>query len=71
MKRFLKIVGILAGIAILTVIIIAALLQWMDRWGATSDEIAASYSADGLVPFPAVTYTRAIFVNALPEEIYP
>ena len=71
MKRFFKFVGILAGIAILAVVVIAALMPWMDRWGATDDEIAASYSADDLVPSPAVTYTRAITVNASPEEIYP
>ena len=53
MKGFLKFVGILAGIAILAVIIIAALLPWMDRWGATDDEIAASFAGDELVPNPA------------------
>jgi hypothetical protein len=43
----------------------------MDRWGATDDEIAASFSGDELVPSPAVTYTRAITITASPEEIYP
>jgi hypothetical protein len=71
MKKFFKFVGVLAGLGILAVIIIVTLMPWMDRWGATDDEIAASYSADGLVPFPAVTYTRAITVNASAEEIYP
>jgi hypothetical protein len=71
MKKFFKFVGVLAGLGILAVIIIAALMPWMDRWGATDGEIAASYSADELVPFPAVSYTRAITVNASPEEIYP
>jgi hypothetical protein len=71
MKKFLKFIGVLAGLAILAVIIIAALLPWMDRWGATDNEVTASYSGDELVPSPRVIYTRAISINAAPEEIYP
>jgi hypothetical protein len=71
MKNFLKLIGILAGLASLAVIVIIALMPWMDRWGATNDEIAASYAGDDLVPSPAVTYTRAVTVNATPEEVYP
>ncbi|MGZ9223081.1 MAG: SRPBCC family protein [Anaerolineales bacterium] len=71
MKKFLKLIGILAGIAVLVVLIIIALMPWMDRWGATDDEIAASFLGDELVPSPAVTYTRAVTVNATPAEIYP
>jgi len=43
----------------------------MDRWGATDNEITASYSGDELVPSPRITYTRAISINATPEAIYP
>ncbi|RPJ27606.1 MAG: hypothetical protein EHM33_07415 [Chloroflexi bacterium] len=71
MKKFLKLIGILAGLAVLAVIIIIALMPWMDRWGATSDEIAASFPGDELVPSPAISYNRAITVNTSPEEIYP
>ena len=71
MKKFFKFVGILAGIVILAVIIIAALMPWMDRWGATDDEIAASFAGDELVPTPRISYTRAISINASPEDIYP
>ena len=35
MKKILKIAGILAGLAVLAVIVTIALLPWMDRWGAT------------------------------------
>jgi len=41
MKKFLKITGFLAGLGILVVIMMFALLPWMDRWGATDEEIAA------------------------------
>ena len=40
MKRFLKIIVVLAGLAALAVILTAALTPWMDRWGATDDEVA-------------------------------
>jgi hypothetical protein len=71
MKKLLKIVGILAGIGILAVIAMFALLPWMDRWGAMNDEIVAPLSGDELVPSPRLLYTRAVTVNAPPEHIYP
>jgi hypothetical protein len=70
MKKFLKVSSFLVGIAIVGVIAIVLLMPWMDRWGATDDEIAASYSGDELVPSPRITYTRAVSINATPEEIY-
>lgn len=71
MKTFLKFTGILAGLGILVVILMFALLPWMDRWGATDEEIAASFPGDELVPSPAIFYNRAVTVNAQPEDIYP
>jgi hypothetical protein len=71
MKKFFKIVGILAGLAVLAVIVIVALMPWMDRWGATSDEINATFPGDELVPAPRYVYSRVVTVNAAPEEIYP
>jgi hypothetical protein len=71
MKKFLKITGFLAGLGILVVIMMFALLPWMDRWGATDKEIAASYAGDELVPSPRISYTRAVSINATPEQIYP
>ena len=71
MKRILKTMGILIGLAILAVAVMAALLPWMDRWGATDDEIAASFPGDELVPSPRIFYNRAVTIHAAPEEIYP
>ncbi|RPI92955.1 MAG: SRPBCC family protein [Chloroflexi bacterium] len=71
MKKFLKLVGVLFAVAIVGVGVIAARMPWMDRWGATEDEIAASFPGDELVPSPRIFYNRAITVNASPEEIYP
>lgn len=71
MKRFFKLLGILTGFAVTAILIIAALMPWMDRWGATKNEIAASFPGDELVPLPRVIYNRAVTINATAEEIYP
>jgi hypothetical protein len=71
MKKFLKIIGALMAVGILGVIAIVLLMPSMDRWGATQTEIGGSFTGDELVPSPRITYTRAISINAKPEEIYP
>jgi len=71
MKKFIKFAGVLTLLAVLAVIVTFALLPWMDRWGATNEEIAAPFTGDELVPSPALLYNRAVTVNAAPEEIYP
>jgi hypothetical protein len=71
MKKFLKIVAVLFVVGILGVIAIVLLMPSMDRWGATQAEISGSLTGDELVPSPRITYTRAISINAKPEEIYP
>ena len=71
MKKILKLAGILFGLAVVGVVALVLLLPWMDRWGATQTEIAASLSGDELVLSPRISYTRAISINAAPEEIYP
>jgi hypothetical protein len=71
MKRFFKSIGILMGLGILALVILFALLPWMDRWGASDEELAASLTGDELVPSPRISYTRAVSIQAKPEEIYP
>jgi len=70
-KKFLKIIGILAGIGFIALVLTFALLPQMDRYGATDEETAASLTGDELVHNPRVIYTRAVSINALPEQIYP
>jgi hypothetical protein len=71
MKKFLRTIGTLAGLGFLAVLILFALLPWMDKRGARDDEIAASFPGDELVLSPRLLYTRAVTVNAAPEQIYP
>jgi hypothetical protein len=71
MKKLLKLIGVFAGLGILVVILMFASLPWMDRWGASDEEIVASLMGDELVPSPRISYTRAISIDAAPEEVYP
>lgn len=43
----------------------------MDRWGATSAELAAALPGDELVPASALVTNRAVTVQAAPEKIFP
>jgi hypothetical protein len=71
MQRFFKLIGILAELGVIAILIIIALMPWMDRWGATQDEMAASFPGDELVPAPHVVYNRGVTINATPAQIYP
>ena len=71
MKKLLKFIGIMVGLAFLGILAIVFLMPWMDRWGATNEEISASFPGDELVPSAQAVYNRAVTINAAPEEIYP
>ena len=71
MKKFLKLIGIIASLMVLAALVIALLTPWMDRWGATEEEIAATFPGDELLPKPASFVNRAITIAAPPEAIYP
>jgi hypothetical protein len=71
MNKLLKIFGALLAAAFLLVLVITLLTPWMDRWGATDDELSAVFPGDELVPEPASFVNRAVTIRAAPEEIYP
>ena len=71
MKKLLKITGTILGITLVPVVAIALLTPWMDRWGATDEEITATLPGDELVPQPASFVNRAITIQASPEQIFP
>jgi len=48
-----------------------ALQPWHQTWGATNAEVEKSLPGDGLVPNPSYTTTRAITIDASPEEVWP
>ena len=71
MKLILKIIGIFFAAIVIGLIAVVLLMPWMDRWGASPQEISASLPGDELVLSPNIGYTRGISVNASPEQIYP
>lgn len=44
---------------------------WQQRWGATDDEVRARLVGDDLVAEPAEQCTRAITIDARPEDVWP
>lgn len=71
MKKIPKLAGLLIAMALVAGLLAAVLMPWMDRWGATADEVAASLPGDELVPSPRISYTRAVAISAPPEDVYP
>jgi hypothetical protein len=45
--------------------------HWHLRWGATDAEVAASMPGDELVPGSQFTATRALTINARPDDVWP
>ncbi|MGI9579464.1 MAG: SRPBCC family protein [Microthrixaceae bacterium] len=44
---------------------------WQERWGATEAEIESPLPGDEHVPEPATQRTRAISIDASPEDVWP
>lgn len=44
---------------------------WQLTWGATPDEVARALPGDDLVPRPVFDATRAITIEAPPQEVWP
>jgi hypothetical protein len=65
--------GQVAGVvAALPLFLTAPLLRgWHLRWGATPDEERAGMAGDTLVPRAHFVATRAITIDAPPEEVWP
>lgn len=71
MKKLLILCVAGAGLLLLAVVVARLLTPWMDRWGATDAEVAATFPGDELLPDPASFVNRAITIDASPAEIYP
>ena len=71
MKKLLLVLAVLVGLIVVGVVAVRLLTPWMDRYGATDAEVAATFPGDELVPEPASFVNRAITIHASPEDIYP
>ncbi len=65
----LSTVVILAGLLILFFIKIYQ--PWQLNWGAKQEEIERTMLGDDIVPTPSFNATRAITINARPDQIWP
>jgi hypothetical protein len=54
-----------------TLVYFAWLRNWQMTWGATDEEVACYMAGDELIENPSFTATRAVEINASPEEIWP
>jgi hypothetical protein len=45
--------------------------HWHTRWGATDAEVASAMPGDELVPDSQFTATRALTINARPDDVWP
>jgi hypothetical protein len=48
-----------------------ALRRWSSTWGATRAEVVASLPGDDIVERPRITSTRAVAIEAGPEDVWP
>ena len=69
LKRFAPIVG--AAVVLIPSAYMLAIRPWHLTWGATEVEVGRSMPGDDVVPHPSFNATRAVTVEALPEEIWP
>jgi hypothetical protein len=65
------IIGGCALLAALACMIWFVYRPWAMNWGATDDEIRRSMPGDEIIADPTFNATRAITINARPEEIWP
>jgi len=64
--------GIVAAVVVLAAVVFFGFYRpWQLRWGATPEELARSMPGDEIVHHPVFNATRAVTVNAGPEDIWP
>ena len=62
---------ILVGFIGLLVVYLKNIRPWELRWGARDEEVYCSMPGDDIVSKPSFNATRAVTINAAPENIYP
>ena len=68
---FKKIAMSLATLGVAAGAYLRFIRPWQLRWGATDEEVARAMSGDDVVKQPTFNATRAVTIQARPEEIWP
>jgi hypothetical protein len=64
-------VGLAALAAVTLGVYLRFIRPWQLRWGATDDEVARAMPGDDVVKHATFNATRAVTIQARPEEIWP
>jgi hypothetical protein len=64
-------VGLAALAAISLGVYLRFIRPWQLRWGATGEEVASAMPGDDVVQHPTFDATRAVTIQARPEQIWP
>src|ERR1700694_406075 len=64
-------IGIVIAVVVVAVGFFGLYRPWQLRWGATREELARTMPGDEIVHHPIFNATRAVTVNARPDEIWP
>lgn len=64
-------IGVAAFGAVLVGVYLRFIRPWQLRWGATDEEVARAMPGDDVVKHPTFNATRAVTIQARPEEIWP
>jgi len=72
MRRIVLSAIILLGAALVVVVLFSNVYRpWARTWGATEEEVLRAMPGDEIVPQPTFEATRAVTINASPEQIWP
>jgi hypothetical protein len=64
-------IGVAAFGAIVFAVYLRFIRPWQVRWGATDEEVARAMPGDDVVKHPTLNATRAVTIQARPEQIWP
>ncbi len=68
--RSVLLLALLTG-TVVTVLVFVVYRPWALHWGASEQEIARGMAGDSVLPLPTFNATRAVTINAPPEDIWP
>ncbi len=72
MRRIVRSGIILLGAALVVVVLFSNVYRpWARTWGATEEEVLRAMPGDEIVPQPTFEATRAVTIDASPEQIWP
>jgi hypothetical protein len=64
-------IALVVAVLLAGVVFFGLYRPWQLRWGSTREEAARSMPGDEVVPRPTFNATRAVTVDARPEDIWP